>query len=136
MDPLRVLIVEDEILIALDVESALVSAGYDICGVASSEAEALSLADTFRPAFAVVDVSLSPGDGRVVAKELVRRYGVTVLFASGQCRELDTLRGTGAAGCMPKPFRADDIPAALAVAAKVRRGKSPGRLPDNMIAFA
>ena len=69
----RVLIVEDDMLIALDVEHALREAGYDVCGVATSEAEALELAERLRPEMAVVDISLGPGDGRVVAKTLCRR---------------------------------------------------------------
>ena len=62
-----VLIVEDDILIALDVEQSLLEAGFDVCGVATFEAEALELAERLRPDMAVVDISLGPGDGRVVA---------------------------------------------------------------------
>ena len=98
----RVLIVEDDALIALDVEQVLRAAGYDICGMASSEIEALALAERFRPDMAVVDISLSPGDGRVVAKALAETYATQVLFATGQCDEVQGLTATGAIACPSK----------------------------------
>ncbi|HLZ84680.1 MAG TPA: hypothetical protein VKQ54_14030, partial [Caulobacteraceae bacterium] len=70
MTPFRVLIVEDDPFIATDLEGALSAAGCEVCGVAASEGVALEMARATRPAFAVVDVHLSPGDGRVVAREL------------------------------------------------------------------
>ena len=58
-----VLIVEDDAFIATDVEHALIAAGYDVCGVAATEVEALQLAEQRAPELAVVDVKLAPGDG-------------------------------------------------------------------------
>ena len=127
-----VLIVEDDILIALDVEQALVSAGYEVCGVAASEGEALALGRRCRPAFAVVDISLGPGDGRAVASALAHRYDTAVLFATGQCNDVRALAGSGAKGCLPKPYQADDVPAALAAVARLCHGDEPGPLPDKM----
>jgi DNA-binding response OmpR family regulator len=133
MSPLRVLIVEDELLIALDVEQALIAAGYEICGVASSEAEALAMADTMRPDLAVVDINLNPGDGRNVARALSDRHKTAVLFATSQCTELD--RRMGAIACLPKPYLADDVPAALRAIEAIADGQTPV-LPDHMFALA
>ena len=132
----RVLIVEDDILIALDVEQALREAGFDVCGVASSQAEALELAERLRPDMAVVDISLAPGDGRVVAKTLCGAYATKVLFASGQCDEVADLRGTGAVACLPKPYLADLVPPALAAVARLAAGDTSHPLPDHMFALA
>ncbi len=79
-----ILIVEDDFLVALDVERQLTWAGYEVCGVAPSEAEALALAEKCRPDLAVVDISLDPGDGRNVARALSQKYGTAILFATGQ----------------------------------------------------
>jgi AmiR/NasT family two-component response regulator len=46
---------------AMDVESALADAHFEVCGCASTEAEALLLADSAIPDFAVVDVDLARG---------------------------------------------------------------------------
>jgi two-component system, response regulator PdtaR len=132
MNSNQVLIVEDDCIIALDVEGELLAAGYEVCGIATSEAEALAMAGRTPPAFAVVDVSLSPGDGRRVAKELARRYGTITLFATGECADILALTGTGALGCLPKPYRAEDVPHALGAVDRLGHGKAPGRLPDKM----
>ena len=132
----RVLIVEDDPLIALDVEQALIAAGYDVAGVASSEAEGLALAEALRPDLAVVDISLSPGDGRVVARTLWSEFKVAVLFATGQCDEVESMRGTGAIACLPKPYTSDLVPAALKAVVRLRSGDRDTPLPDHMIALA
>ena len=136
MNATRILIVEDDVLIGLDVEDALVAAGYDVCGIATSEAEALAMAAEFRPEMAIVDINLSPGDGRVVAKELRRRYATTVMFATGECQEVEGMAGTGAVACLPKPYAADEVPAALSAVARLAKGEHLRRLPDHMFALA
>jgi DNA-binding response OmpR family regulator len=109
----RVLIVEDEFLIALDRERALQDAGYDVCAIATSESEALAAGETFRPDLAVVDITLNPGDGRVVAAALRRRYATLILFATSQKVDALELQEPGAVGCLPKPYAADAVPQAL-----------------------
>lgn len=133
--PSRVLIVEDDALIAMDVEDALISAGYTVCGVAASEAEALTMAGETHPDFAVVDISLSPGDGRVVAKQLWLRHHTAVLFATGQCDEVRCLDNSGAVACLPKPYNAEVVPNALHVIDEINHGHPPARLPDHMFAL-
>lgn len=132
---LPVLIVEDDPLIALDLECVLLDAGYDICGVAASEEEALRIGAATTPGFAVVDVRLSPGDGRVVARELVRRHETAVLMATAHSRELDNLAATGALACLPKPYSADDVPAALQAVLELREGRRVAKLPSSMFAL-
>ncbi|MBS0409468.1 MAG: response regulator [Proteobacteria bacterium] len=132
MSEQSVLIVEDDVLVAMDIEAVLTRAGYQVCGVAVSQAEALAMADRAPPDFAVVDISLSPGDGRVVARELWRRHRTSVLFASGQCEEVRGLEHSGAMACLPKPYQAESVPAALRAVADIRAGHPPPRLPDNM----
>ncbi len=131
----RVLIVEDDPLIALDVGDALTDAGYEVCGIADSQAQALWLADETHPDFAVVDITLSPGDGRVVARELFKRHHTEVLFATGQCKDLEHLAGSGALACLPKPYDATEVPEALQAIANMRRGRPTGQLPDHMVAL-
>ena len=131
----RVLIVEDDTLTALDVKDALIAAGYEVCGMAESEAEALALADAAPPDFAVVDIALSPGDGRTVARMLSQRHGTEVLFATGQCDEVSRLTRSGALACLPKPYDAEDVPTALEAIANISCGKPPGRMPDHMFAL-
>jgi two-component system, response regulator PdtaR len=131
MERFRVLIVEDDLLTAVDVEAALIAAGHSVCGVATTEIDANRLARLRRPDCAVVDIRLAPGDGRVVARALSDE-GVAVLFATGECADVKGLSHTGALGCLPKPYSAADVPAALHAICQRRGGGTPGVLPDNM----
>ena len=132
----RVLIVEDDPIIAVNLEFVLSDAGWDVCGVAANEEDALLIGDAVRPAFAVVDVRLSPGDGRVVARELFRRYGTAVLMATAHSGDIDDLAATGALACLPTPYQADDIPAALRAISELREGRPVAKFPKSLIAFS
>src|ERR1700691_737223 len=107
----------------MDLEGVLSDAGCDVCGVAASEAEALRMGEATRPAFAVVDVHLSPGDGRVVARELFRRYNTAVLMATAHSQKSDDLAATGAVACLSKPYPTEDVPAALRAMLELREGR-------------
>jgi DNA-binding response OmpR family regulator len=132
----RVLIVEDDPFIAMHLEGVLSEAGCDICGVAGSESEALRMGEETRPSFAVVDVRLSPGDGRVVARTLHRDYDTAVLMATADSLEVDNLAATGALGCLPKPYSVDDVPAALKAIWELQQGRAVTRLPNQMFALS
>ena len=129
----RVLIVEDEMLVAMELEATLESAGYEVSGIATSEAEAIAIARAKIPNLAVVDVRLAPGDGRNVARELADRFNTTILMATSDApRSLD---GIGASAVLPKPYDADLVPAALEAAEDLAAGGDPGKLPDHMRAL-
>jgi len=136
MADFRVLIVEDDALIAWDLEETLVAAGCDVCGVAGSQSEALRLGEATRPPFAIVDVRLAPGDGRIVARELAQLYGTAVLLATAHCGDPGDLARTGAVGCLPKPYSTPDVLAALQAVRDIRLGRPPRVLPDHMLSFA
>jgi len=78
----RVLIVEDETLIALMIEDALKDEGYEIVGPTGKLETALRLADEGTPDIAVLDVSIRGGKVYPVAERLLAR-GVPFVLASG-----------------------------------------------------
>lgn len=122
-DPSPVLIVEDEVMIALYLKDLLLQAGLSVQGVARSAAQALALAQTVRPAAAVVDIRLGPGpDGISVAEALLEAYGCRVVFLSGS-GERETVERAGAVPgsvFLQKPVNpqvlVDRVQAALAAA--------------------
>ena len=126
----QVLVVEDDPLIAADVEQALTKAGYQVCGVASSEEGALEMAGRSHPDFAVLDVNLDPGDGRNVACELARRYNTKILMATAE--DPSSLNHIGAEALLPKPYDTGLIPLALKAVETLANGGDPGILPDHM----
>jgi DNA-binding response OmpR family regulator len=131
-----VLIVEDDYIVAFDVAAALIDAGYEVAAMTSSEVEALDVASRIKPDYAVVDIHLAPGDGRVVAQQLRRHYGTAVLFATAQCRDVEYLTASGAMACLPKPYDARDVPKALRAMQARAAGASVGRLPDHLITLS
>ena len=133
MTEATVLIVEDDALTACSVALALQSAGYKVCGVAGSEEEAITAAEETRPGFAIVDVNLSPGDGRMVARQLVDRFHTAVLMATGHCNSPALLHGIGASAYLPKPYDADEVAPALEATRRLAQGETLGRLPGNLL---
>jgi DNA-binding response OmpR family regulator len=97
----RVLIVEDEFLIALDVAETVESMGLKVAGFASARKHALSLgayAD-----IALVDVNLSDGrTGPEIGRELAEKYGTTVIFMTANPEDVqDGVQGS--LGVLTKP---------------------------------
>ena len=79
----RILIVEDDYLVALQMETALTQSGFEIAGIASSADEALAFAAAEEPVLAVVDIRLAgKRDGIDAALELYARHGIRCVFAS------------------------------------------------------
>jgi len=103
----RIMIVEDDYLVASEIESALADAGYEIVGVAASAAEALDIAAARHPILAVMDIRLvGPRDGIDVALELFGTHGIRCIFASAhqypEARE--RARPAAPLGWVPKPY--------------------------------
>jgi len=78
----RILLVEDDFLIAMEVEMALAQAGFFVVTASSAE-EALSMGALHRPALAVMDIRLQgPRDGVDAALDLLREHGIRCIFAT------------------------------------------------------
>lgn len=110
------LLVEDEVLIALDTADILTEAGFTVVGPATSVEEAIALADGFTLAAAVLDVNLN---GTLVwpAAEHLARKGVPVVLLSGFGASLDVPASLQTAPRLGKPIRALELVGALQVIA-------------------
>ncbi|MCJ7420940.1 response regulator [Sphingomicrobium astaxanthinifaciens] len=80
--PYRVLVVEDEILIALDLQHTLEDAGYEVIGPHENVADSLATIATAHPDAAILDVQLDGEDVFPVAEQL-KAEGVPIVFHSG-----------------------------------------------------
>lgn len=79
---MRVLIIEDEFLIAQLLESVVQDDGHETIGPVSTVEQALAYAP--RADIALVDLNLSDGNsGQQLARRLIDRFGIDVIFASG-----------------------------------------------------
>jgi CheY-like chemotaxis protein len=79
----RVLIVEDNWLIAIEIETILLEAGYEVIGIAMSADQAAELCGSGRPDFVLMDIRLQgTRDGVDAAVDLRQRFGVPSIFVT------------------------------------------------------
>ncbi|ANW02072.1 regulator [Bradyrhizobium icense] len=123
--PPRVLVVEDDFLIALQTEVALTAAGFEVVGPATTAEEAVALASDAQPTLAVMDIRLaSTRDGIDAARELYQDFAIRCIFATAH----DDVRTRGRAepyaplGWLPKPYTMASLVSAVVEAlAQLRR---------------
>ena len=116
----RVLIVEDEPLIADYMSIVLARTDVRVVGAARTGAEAVRIAEREPPDIALVDIGLAGGmDGWAVARKLRERFATRAVFITGQSlHEVGARASAFGAGCLHKPFRAVELVAAVAEARK------------------
>jgi DNA-binding response OmpR family regulator len=85
----RILVVEDEYLIASEVKRWLQAAGFEVLGPVPNVDQALDLIEGRRPDAAVLDVNLGEGDNAYPLAEKLSVMGVPYLFATGDVRLTD-----------------------------------------------
>ena len=109
---LHVLIIEDEILVGMGMQSMLADIGFDSFAFASTANQALQQARMRRPDLVTADIGLLDGDGLAACRALRKEFGpLPVIFVTGQAGELDQEPG---ATVVAKPFTASDLAAAYA----------------------
>lgn len=122
---LRILIVEDEILIALELESLLQDAGHSVVGIAASSDEALAMGSDFQPDLAFVDIHLADGPtGVEVARSLARDHGIMVLFMTANAKRIPD-DFVEAQGVIAKPYTERGVHQALDYVIASREGANP-----------
>jgi two-component system, response regulator PdtaR len=120
----KVLIVEDEILVALNLQQAIDAIGYETVGVAPDSETAFEMAEA-RPDIAFVDINLRDGEtGPEIGARLARDYGACVLFVTANPAQVaNGIAGT--VGFLNKPFDEDTIASTLDFLARHRAGITP-----------
>ena len=121
-----ILIVEDEILVALEMESILEERGYEVVGIASDLQEALAFADRTVD-LALVDLNLRDGlTGPEIGRRLANEHRAKVLFVTANPGILgDGIAGT--IGVLTKPTDESSLTSAIAYALR-RSAEAPPSL--------
>ncbi|MEZ5669740.1 MAG: response regulator [Alphaproteobacteria bacterium] len=120
LQPLRVLVVEDEFLAAITTADMLRDAGYDVIGPARSAAEARRLVQQHEPDVALMDIQLAgAADGVDAAIDLFRTFGVRSIFVTAHSDRLTRERAAAARplSWVAKPYSDDQLLRALRLAA-------------------
>ena len=108
----RLVIVEDESVLALDIERHLTRAGFDVRGVAADSEEAVRLVERERPDLVLMDIRLQGArDGIDTAAELKERFDVSVVYltAHSDPKTMERAQRTEPMGYLLKPFKKPDL---------------------------
>ncbi len=112
----RILVVEDDYFVALDLEGGLREAGMQVLGPVPTAEEALALAKAEHPVLAVMDIRLAGAmDGIEVALTLYREFGIRCIFASAHVEPPYRQRAAAAEplGWVQKPYTIGALVAAV-----------------------
>jgi two-component system, response regulator PdtaR len=115
---LRVLVVEDEALIRLDLTEMLTEEGYVVAGEAGDGEQAVELARELRPDLVIMDVKMPKVDGIAAAASIVeeRIAPVVMLTAFSQRELIEQARDAGAMAYLVKPFARHELVPAIELA--------------------
>jgi DNA-binding response OmpR family regulator len=118
LSKLKVLIVEDDFMIADMSEDLLVAGGYEVCGIAATVQAAVSLGLRHKPDLALIDFRLADGGlGTEVATRLRATSRIGVLYATGNSKHVEMQNAEGEA-CLGKPYQAEDLVRGMKIVAE------------------
>jgi PAS domain S-box-containing protein len=115
----RILIVEDERIVAEDLKRLLIKMGYAVTGIAASGDEAMRSVQAEKPDLVLMDIRIQgPQDGIEVAEHLYAEYNVPVsyLTAFADAPTLDRAKATMPFGYILKPFEPRSLQAVIELA--------------------
>lgn len=126
------MIVEDEMLLAFELECEVEAAGHEVVGTASSRAEAFELIDRSAPDFAFVDIQLKDGP---TGQEIGRRLAsdnIPFVFVTGNLKRIPD-DFAGAIGAIEKPYTANGLQNALRYIESAVRGSVREKAPPSLV---
>lgn len=129
----KILIVEDEFIIADTLSSMLQKSGYQVCGIADTVPEALDMIREFHPAFVLIDIYLI---GKLTGIDLANQLtemDIPFIYISANSNQkiLEAAKKTNPYGFVVKPFREKDVLVALEIAIYRRENNLENGLRQN-----
>ena len=106
MKTLRVLVIEDDALIAMLLAELLAGMGHTVCATAATEREAVSAAAEYRPDLMIVDAGLGQGSGISAVEVILRSRPIAHVFLTG---DAERVRLNQNAVVVRKPFRQAEL---------------------------
>lgn len=136
MDKARILIVEDESLIALEIETRLQKYGYEICGKAMSSEDAISIALNQKPDLILMDVMIKGKlDGIQTAEEINKHKSIPVIYLTAfvDQKTLDRAKETTPFGYLTKPIQERDLRSTIEMALHKSRIENELKVTKNWL---
>ena len=132
--PKALLIVEDQLLIAMSLQDEFEDNGYCVLGLATRHQEALTIARATRPDLALVNIDLEGDDDGAALAWDFRAMGIPVLFISGQ-RDSVELAREAAIASLPKPYTPAEMREAVDYLFRHQTGRPSLACPDRLSVF-
>lgn len=120
----RILIVEDENLVAMDIERGLKRLGYNVVGVANCGADAIQIAEDQCPDLILMDIQIKGDiDGIETSQRIQNKYSVPIVFLTAHADEatLHRAKRAGPFGYVLKPFEETELHTAIQIAMQKHR---------------
>lgn len=112
MDDTKILVVEDESIIGLNIKKKLKSFGYTVPAIVATGKEAIKMADITFPDLVLMDVRLKGDmDGVDTAEKIRENYDIPIIYLTAYSDDevLEKAKKTKPYGYIVKPFKADDL---------------------------
>lgn len=123
------MIVEDQALLAMELELVLGETGCDVVGCAMDKAGAFAIAERERPDLALIDINLLDGmTGPQIAQRMVSEFGCAVVFLTANPEQIPD-GFAGALGAVSKPFDEATIQAVVVFARQFIQHRTLGETP-------
>jgi DNA-binding response OmpR family regulator len=132
--PKILLIVEDQVLLAMGLRDELEHGGYRVLKLAVRHQEALGVAREVKPDLALVNIDLANGDDGVALARDLKALGIPVLFISGQPDRARLARAVGIAS-FPKPYSPSDMVEAVGYLFRHEHGDESRQGPARLEVF-
>lgn len=117
---MKILVVEDEFMVAMTLKALLKKQGHDVVGIADDVISAVHEAERAQPQLAFVDIQLANGSSGLDAAAELQKHGVICIFLTGN--PPDGPRPDLALGCLPKPFSDRSLADSVKIAEAVIEG--------------
>jgi signal transduction histidine kinase len=114
-----VLIVEDESIVAMELEEQIKGLGCGVMGPVSTAAAALGICETHLPDLVLMDIRIDGNqDGIEAAQTIQNRFGIPVIYLTAHADNdtMDRAKSTSPAGYLLKPVRPDELKAVVSIA--------------------
>lgn len=129
---MKVMIVEDEMLLAMELETEVQMAGHEVTGTAVNQRQVDDLLKAHRPDFAFVDIHLQDGPTGIDIGRNLATKGIPYAFVSGNIKKIPA-DFAGALGAIEKPYTMNGLKNALAYISAMVAGERNVAPPASLV---
>lgn len=134
MGKVKILIVEDEVLVSNDIQIQLESLGYEVCQIATRADEAMRVTEIHSPDLVLMDINIKgPYDGIDTAKKIIDSYQIPIIFLTdlSDNETFERAKMIGPAVFLNKPFNEYELSRHIDLAVYNASGKIVAEHDDD-----